>query len=139
MDRDVTRKGIVLQPFEHGQTGTVRQTNVEQHGRRTHVFHECESRARTRGVQEIEVELVREVTQDFGERDIVLDCENRATAARAIVTVVGNRAGRLRCAAFLFAHIAGRRDGCCNPLGSNRRHVLCTLPCGFSRIQRPAH
>ena len=78
VDRDVSRIRIALQSIEQGQARTVGKVDVQQNAVRRQLArqrHPFVGGGRNRAV---EVELVREIEENPGERHIVLDDENEA-------------------------------------------------------------
>ena len=107
VDRNVSRVGIALQPIEQGQSGTVGKDDVQQNAVRRGSRASAMPSSVVVAIDAVEVELVREIEENPGERDVVLDDQNEAPGPAAGVrsSATGDRSdGRRR------RHAAARRD-----------------------------
>ena len=93
--RYVARGRIVLQPVENRPAGHVGQGDVQRDGAGDELAGECQRRAAAQRDQGLDAALVRQVHQDAGEGDIVLDDQQHRIAG----TESGCGRRRFRCRA----------------------------------------
>ena len=86
--RNVPRRGIVLQPIENRPAGHVGQGDIERDGAGVELAREGERGGAAQRDQRLDAAIVRQVDQDAGEGDVVLDDQQDRIAGVNQVAVV---------------------------------------------------
>ncbi|MNS74496.1 hypothetical protein D3C72_1079740 [compost metagenome] len=122
--RNVPGIGIALESFKHGQTGDVRQADVQQDAVRAQFRRQRQRLFGSGGYHAVEIELVRQRHQRFGEDRIIFHGQDQPPCVVAPATVIGHRCDR-RCTGSLGRCCrCHRRDG--GPLHGHGHCGFCS-------------